>query len=72
MSDNDPLFLVIQNANHYQYKIGRIDLRMLIEEVGELAEALAGKHEHSPEYELIQIGGIAINWLRQYIGEVTS
>jgi len=37
---------------------------MLLEEVAELAAALEGKHEHSPEIELVQIGGIAANWLR--------
>jgi len=39
-------------------------LVMLREEVDELAEALSGTHEHQPEYELAQIAGIAINWLR--------
>jgi hypothetical protein len=37
---------------------------MLAREIGELSNALAGKHEHPPEYELAQIAGIAINWLR--------
>lgn len=42
------------------------DLRMLVEEIGELAAALAGTHEHTPALELVQIGGIVANWLRQY------
>ncbi len=31
----------------------------------ELASALRGKHEHTPEAELRQIAAIAINWLRK-------
>jgi len=32
-------------------------------EVGELAEALIGKHEHSADWELAQIAAICLNWL---------
>lgn len=39
-------------------------LASLMEEVLELALALEGKHEHTPELELKQIGSIAIGWLR--------
>jgi len=35
----------------------------LMAEVGELADALHGKHEHSPDWELEQIAAIALNWL---------
>ena len=35
----------------------------LLEEIAELAQALEGKHDHSPEYELRQIASIALNWL---------
>ena len=38
-------------------------LTRLVEEVGELAQALTARHEHSPDYELLQIASIAINWL---------
>ncbi|RPJ40073.1 MAG: hypothetical protein EHM35_00255 [Planctomycetaceae bacterium] len=42
--------------------------RGLLEEVGELGLALAGKHRHygtdTVSWELRQIGGIALNWLR--------
>lgn len=44
-------------------------LAMLLEEVGELALALEGRHEHPPEYELVQIGGIVLNWLRAIMKE---
>ena len=37
----------------------------LIEEVGELAESLIGDHEHLPVEELMQIGGIAVNWIER-------
>ena len=35
----------------------------LMAEVGELADAMHGKHEHSPDWELEQIAAIALNWL---------
>lgn len=38
-------------------------LRSLMEEVGELASALANKHEHPMELEVIQAAGILLNWL---------
>lgn len=37
----------------------------LVEEIGELGQALNGEHEHPPETELVQIGAIAIGFLRQ-------
>ena len=40
-------------------------LGMLLQEVGELALALEGKHEHPPAVELVQIGGIILNWLHR-------
>lgn len=36
----------------------------LVEEIGELGEALKGEHIHPPELELTQIGAIAIGFLR--------
>lgn len=41
-------------------------LGTLLEEVGELARALEGKHEDHPGMELVQIGGIVVNMLRRY------
>ena len=38
-------------------------LARLQQEVGELASALVGDHEDTPEHELQQIASIAINWL---------
>ena len=35
----------------------------LKEEVEELTQSLAGKHEHTPEIELRQIASICLNWL---------
>jgi hypothetical protein len=35
----------------------------LVAEVGELGGALAGDHPHPPDWELIQIASICINWL---------
>ena len=40
-------------------------LQGLVEEVGELASALAGRHEHTPEFELRQIATIAMNWMAE-------
>lgn len=39
---------------------------VLEEEVKELFDALYGVHKHPPELELIQIAGIAINWLAAF------
>ena len=46
----------------------------LMAEVGELADALHGKHEHSPDWELEQIAAIALNWLdmRDHFEEVRA
>lgn len=41
-------------------------LVVLLRELGELSNSVYGKHEHSPELELIQIAGIAVNWLNQF------
>lgn len=41
-------------------------LVVLLRELGELSNSIYGKHEHPPQLELIQIAGIAINWLRQF------
>ena len=49
--------------NVWQNKDDLYWLAGLIEEVGELAEALIGDHEHLPVEELMQIGGIAVNWI---------
>lgn len=54
---------VIENANAHRNK--HPTLRTLLAEIAELAYALDGEHQHTPEEELIQIGGIAINWLRR-------
>lgn len=53
--------VVMKNA--WEHRLCRPSLRMLVEEVGELAAALAGDHEHPPEWELRQIAGIALHWL---------
>lgn len=61
---------VIDNADHFLYRMrdnsasNERKYLTLCAEVGELADAIKGKHEHSPQVELIQIAGICINWLR--------
>ena len=40
-------------------------LQRLVQEVGELASALAADHDDPPEWELMQIRAIAGNWLRK-------
>ena len=52
-----------ENATTHQDKYPT--LRTLLAEVAELAYALDGEHEHPPEYELVQIGGIVVNWLER-------
>ena len=49
-------------AQHYHKSP---DLPMLLGEISELAYAIAGRHEHDPEIELMQIAGICVNWLMQ-------
>jgi len=54
---------ILKNAaeNEHRYPT----LRTLLAEVSELAYALEGEHEHPPEFELTEIGGIVLNWLRR-------
>ena len=51
------------NALAHRLNTRRPSFHMLAEELLELSLALRGQHEHSPEHELAQIGGMAINWL---------
>ena len=37
----------------------------LIEEVGELASSIAGRHEHAPDLELQEIASICLSWLER-------
>lgn len=57
------IWFVVMNASLHQEK--EPTLGMLLEEVGELALALEEKHEHSPAVELVQLGGIVLNWLHR-------
>jgi len=66
-SDMSTRAKVIDLAEHYK-KWGRDEpestwMNLLVEEVGELGAALNGRHKHSPDYELVQIAAICINWL---------
>jgi hypothetical protein len=55
---------IVANANAHADMRPRT-IGSLIEELGEFALALEGRHEHTPEAELIQLGGSVINMLRQ-------
>ena len=57
--------LVVQHRHTWQDEPDERWLKGMVEEVGELASALAGRHEHTPDYELRQIAAIAINWLAE-------
>jgi NTP pyrophosphatase (non-canonical NTP hydrolase) len=67
---DDALRAINKNARHFESKMwtdDRPDERRflsLVSEVGELSDAIKGKHEHPTEVELIQIAGICLNWLR--------
>lgn len=75
MGDNltDALDLIKHNASLYASKRDDVDLGMLVEEIGELAEALRQMdkndskwhwmHSGTVIHELQQIGGITANWL---------
>jgi len=67
---NDVYWLAMQHAATWAGMPDERWLQGLVEEVGELASALAGRHEHTPEFELRQIAAIALNWLaeRQWRG----
>jgi len=54
---------ILQNADSHGDK--EPSMTMFEEEMCELGRALAGEHEHPPEWELVQIAGIAVNWLRR-------
>jgi len=47
-------------------------VRLLLGEVWELLLALVGRHEHSPQIELMQIAGICANWIAKDWDEETS
>lgn len=67
---------VLLNANNHRRKWDEIGLGdistsdhrlvVMLREIGELSNSIYGKHKHPPQLELIQIAGIAINWLRQF------
>ena len=38
----------------------------LVEEIGELASSITGKHDDHPHWELMQIASICLNWLRLF------
>jgi len=54
---------VYENAQAHVDHRPRPDFHQLVEEVLELSMAIRGNHEHPIEIELIQIGGIVLNWL---------
>ena len=54
---------IARNARENEHKYPT--LRTLLSEISELAYALDGEHEHPPELELVEIGGIVVNWLRR-------
>ena len=57
----------LENADQHTDKLPAQDYkryRMLNSELQELWASIHGQHEHPPEWELAQIAGITINWLR--------
>jgi NTP pyrophosphatase (non-canonical NTP hydrolase) len=63
----DPLTDVLRLKKKYQLqwrdKPDDYWLARLMQEVGELASALADDHDDTPEHELAQIASICLNWL---------
>jgi len=57
------------NARAYRNCKYRPNFHLLVEEVLELSQALRGKHEHPPWFELIQIMGISANWLADMMND---
>ena len=64
MQLDNAIRLIRENAERHSEK--RPTFGTLMEEVAELTLALRGKHEHPPELELVQIGGIVANMLCRY------
>lgn len=66
-SDNDVISKIIElQVKHQETWRDRSEsywLARLMEEIGELAGALVGDHEHSPDWELQQVAAIVMNWL---------
>ena len=63
LADDWAIVLVVANAEAHKKRTPT--LGTLLEEVAEYARAVEGKHEHTPSQELIEIGGIVVNLLRQ-------
>lgn len=55
------------NAREHHKDSRRPDFHMLAEEILELSLALRENHEHDPWHELVQIGGVAANWIADLI-----
>ena len=64
MKFSEALYFVKSNAEAHAGKAPT--LGTLMEEVAELTRSLEGKHEDAPPLELVQIAGIALNWLTNY------
>jgi len=61
-----------QHAETWRDKPDEYWLARLMQEVGELASALVGDHDDTPEWELAQIAAICRNWLRKRAGTVPA
>lgn len=52
-----------QYAETWQGKPESYWLARIMQEIGELASVLVGDYDDSPDWELMQIAAIALNWL---------
>lgn len=57
------------NARKHQCDEYRPEFHMLAREMLELSLALRNRHEHPAWLELIQIGGVVVNWLADIVTE---
>lgn len=57
------------NARKHQHDEYRPEFHMLAQEVLELSLALRDRHEHPARLELIQIGGVVVNWLADMMSQ---
>lgn len=64
MTLEEAIELIRSNAELHREK--QPALRTLLAEIAELAYALDGDHEHPPELELVEVGGIVANMLKGY------
>lgn len=75
MLPNESVEYLINNADLFWTKWDRAATTdddwylVLLDELFEWRDATQGRHEHKPELEIIQLGGVLLNIMRKYTKE---